>query len=136
MFNPQWLEKPDVEGGFPTNGARFAALELKKRMDNEGFTRKGFMLQAIAAGWHHKSAQQLNEIANNVGRNRIQVLHGTLDAMITVPHGEVLVRELGGEEKGITRVVFEDGSHGLPMEKRADLKSILADFIEQTRVLP
>lgn len=105
-------------------------------MDKEGYTRKGFILQAISAGWHHKSAKQLDQIANNVGRSRIQVLHGTLDAMITVPHGEVLVRELGGEKKGITRVVFEDGSHGLPMEKRADVKSILSGFIEKTRALP
>lgn len=34
------------------------------------------MLQAIAAGWHHKSAEQLKEIGDKVGRERIMVLHG------------------------------------------------------------
>lgn len=50
LFSPSWLEQPDGDGGFPTNGDRFAAQELKKRSDTEGFTRTGFICQAIAAG--------------------------------------------------------------------------------------
>jgi hypothetical protein len=34
------------------------------------------MLQAVAAGWHHKSAEQLKEIGDKVGRERIMVVHG------------------------------------------------------------
>ena len=50
LFSTSWLEQPDGDGGFPTNGDRFAAQELKKRSDTEGFTRTGFICQAIAAG--------------------------------------------------------------------------------------
>ena len=73
MFSQSWLDAPDAEGGFPTNGDRFAAMELKKRGDTEGFTRKGFICQAIAAGWHHKSPEQLQVLGETVGRERIQV---------------------------------------------------------------
>jgi hypothetical protein len=60
-------------------------------LDPEGFPRKGFMMQAIAAGWHHKSAKQLEQLGDKVGRERIMVLHGTRDNMITVPHGRKLI---------------------------------------------
>lgn len=43
-------------------------------MDKDGFQRKGFMMQAIAAGWHHKSAEQLKELGDKVGRERMYVL--------------------------------------------------------------
>ena len=82
LFSGSWLEQPDADGGFPTNGDRFAAQEVKKRLDTEGFTRTGFMCQAIAAGWHHKSAEQLEALGDAVGRERIQVMHGTVDNMI------------------------------------------------------
>lgn len=123
LFGHSWLELADAEASehaasFPTNGDRFAAQELQKRLDVEGFTRKGFTLQAIAAGWHHKSAGQLREIGDLVGRERILVMHGDVDRMITVPHAEVLVSELG---EGVERVVFEGAGHGLMMERRSEL---------------
>src|SRR6266516_5453443 len=62
---PEYVVEP-----FPTNGDRLADQELSKRLDTEGYTRKGFILQAIAAGWHHKSAAQLKTLADQVGRNR------------------------------------------------------------------
>ena len=104
-----WLDSPDdtqvpdastpnVElppsgkyGKFETNYQRFAAQELTKRLDPDGFPRKGFMMQAIAAGWHYKSAKQLEQLGDKVGRERIMVLHGTRDNMITVPHGRKLI---------------------------------------------
>jgi hypothetical protein len=79
---------------FSTNFERFAAQELNKRLDHESFTKQGFMLQAIAAGWHHKSPAQLEEIGDKVGRERIMVIHGTKDNMITVPHGRKLIEWL------------------------------------------
>ena len=136
MFSREWLEKPDADGGFPTNGDRFAAQELTKRRDKEGYTRKGFMLQAIAAGWHNKSAKQIDEIANGIGRDRIQVIHGVIDPLITVPHGEVLVMELGGEERGITRMFFDDASHALIWEKQAEVNSAISRLIDKTEAMP
>jgi len=101
LYTQEWLDAPDtlepVKQCFPTNGDRFAANELWKRQQPQLMGKSGFMLQAIAAGWHHKSPEQLQQIAKNVGKNRIMVVHGTEDKMITFPHGVVLWR---GLEKG------------------------------------
>ena len=107
LFPASWLALPDDvhlpdprttpgcgEGGyakFETNGARFVAQELHKRRDPARFGVKGFLLQLVAAGWHHKSAAQLEEMAEGVGRERILVMHGTEDGMISVPHGRKFI---------------------------------------------
>ncbi|KAK4693650.1 hypothetical protein P7C71_g3790, partial [Lecanoromycetidae sp. Uapishka_2] len=136
MFSQSWGNEPDAEGHFPTNGDRFAAQELKKRQDFNGFTKKGFILQAIAAGWHHKSAKKLEELGDKVGRERILIVHGSLDRMMTTPHGEVLCKELGGEQKGVTWVIVEGRGHSLPMEWRRELTKLIGGFIEKTQGLP
>lgn len=59
---------------FSTNYERFAAAELTKRLDPKSFKTLGFLLQAIAAGWHHKSPAQLKELGDKVGRERIAVM--------------------------------------------------------------
>jgi pimeloyl-ACP methyl ester carboxylesterase len=89
--------KPSSEAGgeylkFDNNAQRFIAQEMHKRLDPaRRFGLKGFVLQLIAAGWHHKSAAQLAEMADAVGRERILVMHGTEDGMISVPHGRKLI---------------------------------------------
>ena len=132
MFSDEWLAAPDADGNFPTNGDRVAAQEVKKRRNTEAFTRKGFTLQAIAAGWHHKSPEQLKDIGDKVGRERIQVIHGTTDNMITIYHGEMLVKELGGEESGVTRVVFENRGHVLPIEERKEFARLIERLVDKT----
>ena len=134
MFPDPWLDSPDSttvptkdtphclppqgcetwEDGsyltYPTNFGRFAAQEITKRADTEAFQRKGFLMQAVAAGWHHKSPEQLKEIGDRVGRERIIVMHGTEDRMLTFHHGEVLNRELQPGEwyrcEGMGHVAF------------------------------
>lgn len=134
MFPDAWLDLPDQsklpgpdtpkclppanaktweEGqylSFPNNFARFAAQEITKRADTEAFQRKGFMMQAVAAGWHHMSPERLKKLGDMVGRERIVVLHGTEDRMLTFPHGETLNRELQPGEyypiKGAGHVLF------------------------------
>ncbi|KAL7620579.1 hypothetical protein AAE478_009574 [Parahypoxylon ruwenzoriense] len=66
-------------GKFKSNYERFAAQEITKQRDRDGFTKTGFLLQLIAAGWHHKSPAQLKELGDRIGRERILVLHGTDD---------------------------------------------------------
>ncbi|KAI4232410.1 MAG: hypothetical protein LQ349_005035 [Xanthoria aureola] len=134
MFSQSWLEAPDDYGDFPTNGDRVAAMELEKRQDVEGFTRRGFICQAIAAGWHHKSPEQLKELADKVGRQRIQVLHGTLDNMITVPHGDTLARELG-EKEGVTKIIVEGRGHVLHLEEDKLYRAVLQKMVEKTENL-
>ena len=130
-----WLSQPDEHGQFPTNGDRFAAQELSKRRDTGGFTRKGFICQAMAAGWHKKSPEQLKDIADKVGRERIIVVHGTLDNLITVPHGEVLAQELGGEKMGVTKRIFEGRGHYLPLEERVEFRKLIEGIVEKTEAM-
>ncbi|KAK5104310.1 37S ribosomal protein S22 [Lithohypha guttulata] len=103
LFSKDFLQQPDKENddpklNFPTNRDRFAASELEKRQDKDGFTKKGFVLQAIAAGWHHKSASQLKEIVQKVGADRICVMHGSLDNMITFRHFEIFKEEMASNK--------------------------------------
>lgn len=103
---------------FSTNYERFVAGEMHKRLDARRFTTRGFLLQLIAAGWHHKSPAQLGEMADAVGRERILVLHGTADRMISIPHGRKLAAHLGGDggDEGL-KVVIRDGmGHVPPLE--------------------
>lgn len=130
-----WLSQPDQDGDFPTNGDRFAAQELTKRQDTKGFTRKGFICQAIAVGRHKKSSEQLTEIATKVGRGRILVIHATTDTLITVPHGEILAQELGGERMGVTKRIIEGRGHYLPMEERAEFKKLIEGIVEKTEAM-
>lgn len=112
LFSEKWLSSPDdtnvptasspnVEmpesgeyGMFSTNMERFAAQEICKRLDTEQYGSKGFFLQLIAAAWHHKSPEQLKKIGDQVGRERIMVVHGAEDRMITAPHGKKLISYL------------------------------------------
>ncbi len=71
------------------------------------------MLQAIAAGWHHKSKEQLKEIGDKVGRERIMVIHGTGDQMINIKLGRKLIEWL---EPG-TSAVNEGTGHVFMLEE-------------------
>jgi len=93
------------------------------------------MSQAIAAGWHHKSAAQLKELADGVGRERIMLVHGTEDRMITFPHGQTLLRELGGEEGGVTKHFEEGQGHVVPIEMREAFREWVEEMVEKGRKL-
>jgi len=138
-YSAEWLKKADetehVVKSFPTNGDRFAAGELTKRLAPNAFTRHGFLCQLYAAGFHHKSAEQLKELADAVGRDRILVLHGTGDHMIDFVHGKMLLAELGGEESGVTKSFHEGIGHVAPFEIRHEFRQIIADRIEKTEAL-
>ncbi|KAI1419615.1 Alpha/Beta hydrolase protein [Xylaria sp. FL1777] len=143
IFPTKWLAEPDdavlpdetvprcrmPAGGWPyrrfdSNYARFAAQEVTKQRDRDGFTRPGFLLQIIAAGWHHKSAMQLREIGDKVGRERILVLHGTEDKIIPVPHGRKLIEYL---QPGKSLVVDGMG-HAPIVEKTRWFDELLAEM--------
>jgi hypothetical protein len=130
LFTPAWLAAADdwdlpgastpnchvpSEGylRFGSNYERFAAQELTKRLDGEAFGRKGFILQAVAAGWHYKTAAQLRELADRVGRDRICVIHARDDKMLGCALGERLMEELGE----VQRELCEEGGHVLMAER-------------------
>ena len=139
LFGEEFLTRPDTEadeeytggpegGNFPKNWDRYCAGELEKRRDLEGYTRKGFMLQAIAAGWHHKSPQQIKELADKVGRERIAVLHGTGDRMITFKHAELLKEELG---EGIEWRTWEGRGHVLCWEEEEEFNRLIEAMVRK-----
>ncbi|PNS20052.1 Protein STB3 [Sphaceloma murrayae] len=135
MYTQDWLEGEDetesIVQRFPTNGDRFAAGEVKKRGDAERFSRVGFICQAVAAGWHYKSKEQLEDLAERVGRERIAVVHGTEDRMLVFHHAEMLLDELGGESSGISKFFFEGQGHVIPIEKRKEFKEIIVGMCEK-----
>lgn len=141
QFSATWIAAPDdteaTVAKFPTNGDRFAAHEIKKRQRPDMFTPKGFILQAIAAGWHHKSEEQMREIAEKVGRERIIVIHGTDDKMITYVHGQVLFEELsrGGKEEEVRMVTYEGVGHVLILERRTEIRKVIEETVERTAAL-
>ncbi|GAP88097.2 putative glycylpeptide N-tetradecanoyltransferase [Rosellinia necatrix] len=112
---------------FRSNYERVAAQELAKQRDPDpaaGFARRGFLLQAVAAGWHRKSAAQLRAVGDAVGRARIAVVHGTADRVISVPHGRSLIGYL---EPGRGLVV--DGMGHVPLMERTEwFNGLLAEM--------
>lgn len=138
LLSLEFLALPDTEndpgnggsgeGNFPTNRERFVAGEVSKRMDKDHFTRKGFLLQAIAAGWHHKSAKQIQELADAVDRKRIAVLHGTADNMVTFHHGKMLRDEMG---ESIEFKVWEGMGHVLIWEAEKEFNEFVEGFVQK-----
>lgn len=135
-YTQGYVNGPDITEAvvqsFPTGGDRAAAGELAKRRDTAGFTRAGFLAQAVAAGWHFKSGEDVSRLADLVGRERICVMHGTEDRMITFPHGEVLAGELG---EGVRVEFLEGQSHVIPIERREMFLKVLEEMVERTEAL-
>ncbi|KAH6609414.1 hypothetical protein Trco_002760 [Trichoderma cornu-damae] len=138
LFSDEWLAAPDDAAALPsprttprccsapgtpdgeyipfdTNFQRFQAQELFKKRQPGWFTTQGFLCQLIAAGWHSKSPEQLRQMADRVGRERILIMHGTADNMITVPNGEKLIKHV---EPGAGLIV--EGMGHAPGADRAD----------------
>jgi pimeloyl-ACP methyl ester carboxylesterase len=88
---------------------------MHKRLDPARFGIKGFLLQLIAAGWHHKSPAQLADMADKIGRERILVLHGTEDNMISTPHGRKLIEYI---QPGVGLIV--EGMGHAPLVERCE----------------
>ncbi|KAL5340617.1 Alpha/Beta hydrolase protein [Aspergillus crustosus] len=134
LFPDEFLALPDdehsdPEKNFPTKRDRFAAGRLKKLEDPEGFSKKGFLMQVVACYFHHKSAAQLKALGDAVGRERIAVLHGTVDRMLTFHHGELLNKEIG---EGILYKVWEGSGHMLPWEKEQEMNELVEGVVQKT----
>lgn len=155
LYTQQWLDAPDslepVVEPFPSNGDRFGAMECRKREQPDLFPRVGFLAQAIAANWHYKSPEDLHHMAKAVGKQRIMVVHGTSDRMLTFPLGVVLWR---GLEKGegvtgkenwlgieqeddvwqqgeIEKRFIKGQGHVIPIEMRQEFNSWIEGLVER-----
>jgi pimeloyl-ACP methyl ester carboxylesterase len=98
---------------FANNYQRFVAQEMHKRLDSKRFSNTGFLLQLTAAGWHRKSPAQLAQLGDRVGRDRILVMHGTEDNMISLQLGRKLIEYLRPE----TALIVEGMGHAAIMER-------------------
>ncbi|KAK5992497.1 Ribophorin II [Cladobotryum mycophilum] len=110
--------KGSPDGGyipFDSNFQRFQAQELTKRRVPGWWTTGGFVSQLLAAGWHKKSPEQLREMADKVGRERIMVMHGTADNMVVVSNGEKLIKWI---EPAVGLIV--EGLGHAPVMERTD----------------
>ncbi|TIC94317.1 putative aminoacrylate hydrolase RutD [Colletotrichum higginsianum] len=139
LFTQKYLDSPDSgsldpETKFLTNLDRFTAEQLVERMeDTELSRRKGIILQAIAAGWHHKTDAELAKMGDGVGRTRIMVMHGTFDESITFPHFELFKTALGD---GPEYIAWKDCGHVPSYEREAEFNEVVRDFIDKTAGLP
>lgn len=146
LFSQEWLAAPDdaatlpshkttprcgpspgTPGGeylpFDSNFQRFQAQELYKKRKAGWFTTQGFLCQLLAAAGHRKTPEQLRTMADRVGRERIFIMHGTADNMITVPNGEKLIKHV---EPGVGLIV-EGMGHAPLMDKAAWFNSLLEE---------
>jgi pimeloyl-ACP methyl ester carboxylesterase len=88
----------------------------------------GFLMQVVACYFHHKSPAQLKALGDRVGRERIAVLHGTVDRMLTFQHGELLNQDLG---EGILYKVWEGSGHMLPWEKEEEMNELVEELVQR-----
>ncbi|KAK1247255.1 hypothetical protein MKX07_002164 [Trichoderma sp. CBMAI-0711] len=146
LFTDEWLAAPDDAATLPspkttprcgpapgtpdgeylpfdTNFQRFQAQELYKKRQKGWFTRQGFLCQLIAAAGHRKTAAQLRSMADRVGRERIMIMHGTADNMITVANGEKLIKYV---EPGVGLIV-EGMGHAPLMDRPEWFNSVLEE---------
>ncbi|KAF4208170.1 hypothetical protein CNMCM8927_001189 [Aspergillus lentulus] len=133
LFASEFLAQPDTENedpalNFPTRRDRFAAGHLRKKADTESYTPKGFLLQVTACYFHHKSPEQLRALGDAVGRERILILHGTEDRMLTFRHGELLKEEIGG---GIAWKGFEGAGHMLGWETEHEVNQSIQELVDR-----
>ncbi|KAM3539746.1 hypothetical protein ARSEF1564_007319 [Beauveria bassiana] len=99
---------------FGSNYQRYQAEELTKYYPPNVFSRQGLLCQLAAVVGHRKSASQLRAMAEQVGRDRILVVHGTDDRMIGANNGEKLIRLI---KPGVGLIV--DGMGHAPIMERA-----------------
>lgn len=135
LFTDAWLPLPDeleyTKEPFPTNRDRVMAAELSKRLNPNTVTTLSFMAQAVAAGWHHKSPSQIAELGDKIGRERIMVVHGGKDRMISFPNGEALAEMLGGAEGGITIKFEPEMGHVFPIERRKTFNQWVEEIVHK-----
>lgn len=116
---------------FETNFQRFQAQELTKRLSPK-FTKTGFLMQMLAAGWHKKTPTQLKELGDRVGRERILLFHGEQDKMISPALGKRLAAAL---EPG-TVVYEKELGHAALLQNTSYFNKMLEKHFDQAEKIP
>ncbi|KAJ6782186.1 hypothetical protein PWT90_03618 [Aphanocladium album] len=98
---------------FGSNYQRYQAEEATKHMPPNVFSLQGLLCQLAAVVGHRKSASQLRDMADRVGRDRILVVHGAHDRMIGAVNGEKLIRMI----KPAVGLIIDGMGHAPIMER-------------------
>ncbi|KAK6851187.1 alpha/beta hydrolase fold [Apiospora arundinis] len=108
---------------FDTNYERWAAGEIAKHREGH-VTRTGHWMQALGAARHSLSAEQLRRLGDEVGRERILILHGDADGMMPVDLGRILMAEL----RPARLIVVEGMGHAPILERTAWFNGVLEEW--------
>ncbi|KAK8098385.1 alpha/beta hydrolase fold [Apiospora kogelbergensis] len=108
---------------FGTNYERWAAGEIAKHRASH-VTRTGQWMQVLAAARHSLGAEQLRHLGDEVGRERVLVLHGDADGMMPVDLGRILMAEL----RPARWMVVEGMGHAPILERTAWFNGVLEEW--------
>ena len=128
LVSPDFISSPDIEGAFPTRGDRFAAECIHMWNNKAPFTIEGSLLQILTGATFSMSAVQLRTLADAVGRERIQTMHGGADLLIDLVNNKDLVEGLGK----VKNTIFENTGHIIPMERKEAFRSLILEIVEKT----
>lgn len=126
VFAAAWLKAPDDIGVFPTNSDRYVAEELWRLENLPPPVYQGFLLQGLAASWHHMGPERLKVLGERI--RHILVCTGDVDAMIECKHSDVLVRGIGAGGR-VAKRVFEGSGHALQFECAREYNCMIEEFV-------
>lgn len=121
---------------FDTRGDRYTAEMTHMHQSPEAYTHSAWFRQALAVPGWQMTADDLKQLGDSVGRNRIMVIHGSDDKALAPVHADELVKGLGGAGEGGVKLVMLDGcGHIPPLERQSEFAQLIADFVNETRAL-
>ena len=124
FFGKSWINEPDEQGVFPTNGDNWAATSY---VDAVVYYR-GAALQGPACMRHHVKPEDLKSLAKTIGHKNIQIIHGHSDKIAPFAAAQRMFDIFGGHHNsGVHMHVFEDTGHMPTIERFQQT----VDLIEQ-----
>ncbi|KJZ77067.1 hypothetical protein HIM_03388 [Hirsutella minnesotensis 3608] len=147
LFPDDWLAKLDTDGDpspsttsrfklppemggkpayFESNWQRYQAWEMSKRRRKGLMPLSGELCQAVAVVTHRMSDRELRAMADAVGRERILVVHGTEDRLLSVEHGHHFIDVIQPAQG----IIIEGMGHACIMERSMFINKTLEESIE------
>jgi pimeloyl-ACP methyl ester carboxylesterase len=133
MFGESWINEPDEQGVFPTNGDNWAATVY---VDSVVYYR-GILLQAPACAGHKVKPEQLQKMAKTIGYSNILIIHGHKDKVFPFPAVQRLFDAFGGhQDSGVKLKVLEDTGHLPPVERFQETVQLIEELTNNAKAPP
>lgn len=135
LLSKDWMLAPDEDAGsrddecFVLNADRWTVEQF---LTEEGRSNWGAALQAPACVRHAISKAKLKEMADLVGRDRIQLLHGVDDETLPLSHGKILRDALGQE---VMLMVWDGCKHMPQIERRQEFRAHVIKLVEKAEAM-